>query len=307
MKAFKPLSFDIEISERPRYIPGSGPPMMPISLRPPDDKDWLIHSVVNWEGIPQYLVTPPDNPAYRVPVRKELILNWVSPRTYEDFEYLHAKKRDTEEWEQDNRILAEALQIKEKRLRILQAKNAAKSRSKLQRGITRTERNDSDAYSGDSDSDSEEVPANFPRTRVQNGPNKRMGLSDGHEVKKISSSLLIKGNTSKKGGDISNVNRELNPKRRKLSSSSQISVLGQPSLSRPRIKQEPVTSEEEFDNDDNSEAEEKGDNEEQHCQTKPSAERSSVSGPHTTTTEVCTSITTELSIYRFPSSTGGPV
>jgi hypothetical protein len=93
MKAFKPLSFVIEISERPKYVPGSGPPMTPISLRPPDGKDWQIQSVENLEGIPQYIVNPPNDPSGRIPVRKELILNWVSPRTFEDFEYLQAQQK----------------------------------------------------------------------------------------------------------------------------------------------------------------------------------------------------------------------
>ena len=34
--------FDFVVAERPRYIPGSGPPLAPISVLPPHDKDSFI-------------------------------------------------------------------------------------------------------------------------------------------------------------------------------------------------------------------------------------------------------------------------
>jgi hypothetical protein len=276
MKTFKPIPFTIEISERPRYIPGSGPPMMPISLRPPDDgKGWLIHSVVNWEGIPQYLVTPPDNPAHRVPVRKELILNWVSPRTYEDFEYLQAKKREEEEWDEDNSFLARALRIKEERFRMFQAKNTARSKLKLETGITSKVQTGSSSCSTDSDNESVEVPAMFPRNVIKQSPSKRVGMPDSHEDTKISSILSVKRGSSRKRRDRSKLEagRGLTPKRQKLSSSSQNASLGQPSLSRPIIKQELETSGGEDDQDRRPEG--KDDGEEEHDRVETSAEISS--------------------------------
>lgn len=125
----RPKRFVIEIPDRPIYKPGSGPAMAPITLQPDDtDTGWVIAGTVEFQGISQYIVTPVDNPAHRRPVRKERILDWVSPKAYEDFEYAQYKKVAEEEWERDNQLLVKAAAIKGRRHGMAVARERAKAR-----------------------------------------------------------------------------------------------------------------------------------------------------------------------------------
>jgi hypothetical protein len=125
----RPTPFVFEIPERPIYEPGSGPAMAPIALQPDDtDTGWVIADTVDFQGVSQYIVTPADNSAHRRPVRKEHILDWVSPKAYEDFEYEQYKKQAEEEWERDNKILAKATAIKGRRHGMAVARERAKAR-----------------------------------------------------------------------------------------------------------------------------------------------------------------------------------
>jgi hypothetical protein len=80
--------FDFVVAERPIYIPGSGPPLAPITIMPPNDKKGIIidemklgDSRDSW----RYIVTYDNEPALRISIKPERILNYVSARTYEKY------------------------------------------------------------------------------------------------------------------------------------------------------------------------------------------------------------------------------
>jgi hypothetical protein len=80
--------FDFVVAERPIYIPGSGPPLAPISVMPPHDKKGIIidemklgDSKDSW----RYIVTYDNEPTLRMSIKPERILNYVSARTYEKY------------------------------------------------------------------------------------------------------------------------------------------------------------------------------------------------------------------------------
>lgn len=79
--------FDFVVAEPlPKYIPGSGPPLAPISVLPPDDIDGFIIERSLVEGQLRYLVGYNDRPQLKVTVRAQNILDWVSSRTFEQWE-----------------------------------------------------------------------------------------------------------------------------------------------------------------------------------------------------------------------------
>ncbi|KAK7704180.1 hypothetical protein SLS64_008738 [Diaporthe eres] len=103
------LQFHIPIRPRlPKYRPGSGPAPPRISLRPVHDSDaFIVDKVVLPRGpfhpsdhIRQrrcyYIVGWPDLPAARPVVDASKILEYVSPRTLEDWEYQDALRREEE-------------------------------------------------------------------------------------------------------------------------------------------------------------------------------------------------------------------
>jgi hypothetical protein len=125
----RPTPFFIEIPDRPVYQPGSGPAMAPIALQPDDsDTGWVIAGTVEFQGISQYVVTPVDNPAHRRPVKKQHILDWVSPKAYEDFEYAQYKKQTEAELERERQIQAKAAALKKRRHGMGVARERAKAR-----------------------------------------------------------------------------------------------------------------------------------------------------------------------------------
>ncbi|RDL40043.1 uncharacterized protein BP5553_00022 [Venustampulla echinocandica] len=88
--------FDFVVAERPKYIPNSGPPLAPISGMPIHDKDAIILEKVESYGAPFfYLVGYEAKPQLRVGVKPQNILDWVSPRTFENFELEISRLRDT--------------------------------------------------------------------------------------------------------------------------------------------------------------------------------------------------------------------
>lgn len=103
------LQFHIPIRPRlPKYRPGSGPAPPRINLRPVHDSDaFIVDKVVLPRGpfhpsdhIRQrrcyYIVGWPDLPAARPVVDASKILDYVSPRTLEDWEYQDALRREEE-------------------------------------------------------------------------------------------------------------------------------------------------------------------------------------------------------------------
>lgn len=84
--------FDFVVAERPVYVPGSGPPLQPVTFQPIHDKTGIIESMVRINKEPKYVVTYQEHPGLRVSVRPVNILNWVSPRTLEEYEYEQTRK-----------------------------------------------------------------------------------------------------------------------------------------------------------------------------------------------------------------------
>ncbi|KAG4435995.1 hypothetical protein IFR05_008537 [Cadophora sp. M221] len=86
--------FDFVVAERPKYIPNSGPPLAPISIMPSHDKDGLIVASFDVNHHPRYVVSWEHTPYLRMSVAPENILNYVSPRTFEEFEFQETLRRE---------------------------------------------------------------------------------------------------------------------------------------------------------------------------------------------------------------------
>ncbi|POS78059.1 chromodomain protein-2 [Diaporthe helianthi] len=109
-KKTKPtLQFHIPIHpQAPKYRPGSGPPPPRPNLRPVHDSNaFIVDKVVlprghfhPDSGTPQrrcyYIIGWPDLPAARPVVDASKVLEYVSPRTLEDWEYQDALRREEE-------------------------------------------------------------------------------------------------------------------------------------------------------------------------------------------------------------------
>jgi Chromo (CHRromatin Organisation MOdifier) domain len=91
------LAFDFVVAERPIYIPGSGPPLAPVTVMPADDKDGIIQGEVKMDKQPRYIVSYEAHPYLRVSVKPQNILDWVSPRTLEDWEFAKTQAEDQAE------------------------------------------------------------------------------------------------------------------------------------------------------------------------------------------------------------------
>ncbi|KAH8602620.1 hypothetical protein B0O99DRAFT_4441 [Bisporella sp. PMI_857] len=78
---------------RPEYVPGSGPPMAPITPALEHDHKGYIVDKAFVEKELRYLVAFEDQPQLKVSVRPEDILNWVSSWAFEDWEHKEYKDR----------------------------------------------------------------------------------------------------------------------------------------------------------------------------------------------------------------------
>ncbi|RDW64700.1 hypothetical protein BP6252_10351 [Coleophoma cylindrospora] len=93
-------SFDFTVRERVKYIPGSsGPPLAPISIMPVHDKDGIILDYMLVNGGPHYLIGYADS-RLQVIAKPQHILDWVSRRTFEDYEYEQTTLRLRQEEEE---------------------------------------------------------------------------------------------------------------------------------------------------------------------------------------------------------------
>lgn len=105
--------FEIILYDRPHYIPNQTPPQPPITLVPPRDTDaFIVDKVVTPFDVPpeqeqtvqrvlNYVVGWPDLPYVRYLVPCSQVLDYVSPRALEEWEYVHvvrqrAQKEETE-------------------------------------------------------------------------------------------------------------------------------------------------------------------------------------------------------------------
>ncbi|KAL3417939.1 hypothetical protein PVAG01_10949 [Phlyctema vagabunda] len=89
------LHFDFVLQDHPTYIRGTGPPLAPINIMPPHDKDGIIVDFTAINNVPQYLVGYKDSQLL-VGVQPKHIGDWVSQRTLENYEYEQTKLRAEE-------------------------------------------------------------------------------------------------------------------------------------------------------------------------------------------------------------------
>jgi hypothetical protein len=106
----------VEIYETPIYVPGSGPPMAPITLLPPDSPDsWEIECKMEIERSPRYIVFPKGKPSIRKAVKLLDVLDWVSPRVLEDFEAKEFMRQEKEMETKDIRVEQENINAPHKK------------------------------------------------------------------------------------------------------------------------------------------------------------------------------------------------
>jgi hypothetical protein len=91
------FTFDFVVAERPIYVPGSGPPLAPVTVMPVHDKDGIIEGEVKLHGRPMLIVSYEAHPYLRVSVQPQNILDWVSQRTYEQWESAKTEAKDQAE------------------------------------------------------------------------------------------------------------------------------------------------------------------------------------------------------------------
>ncbi|RFU26160.1 hypothetical protein B7463_g10164, partial [Scytalidium lignicola] len=124
--------FNFKLTERPKYVPGCGPPLAPISLMPPHDKDGIIFDLVNVSGSPRYLVGYKDGRS-QVGVPPQHILDWVSSRTLEDWEFQQTNLREKQRLEEELPIIEAKEARRRKKLENKAAKQLEKSRVKKEK------------------------------------------------------------------------------------------------------------------------------------------------------------------------------
>ena len=115
-------SFDFVVAERPKYIPGSGPALAPITAMPPRDKDGFIIEKVHFKRQLRYLVGYEEYPQLKVSVQPENILDWVSRYALEEWE---AKRYEEEERRREEEELPFILAKEERRRKRLEAMSRA--------------------------------------------------------------------------------------------------------------------------------------------------------------------------------------
>ena len=108
------LTFDFVVAERPMYVPGSGPPLAPITVMQKHDKDGVIQGEVKMDNQLRYVVGYEKHPYLRVSVKPQNILDWVSPRTLEDWEFEKTKA----EYQADEDELLPKIMAREQRKKL---------------------------------------------------------------------------------------------------------------------------------------------------------------------------------------------
>ena len=129
------IAFDFVVYERPKYVPGSGPPLQPIDVLPANDRDGFIEDYISGSenSLPRYIVGYEDEPQLKVTVRPQNILDWVSARTYENFEHERSLRTAREAEEALLRRIREKDERKELKLKM---REEARSRGQISRTTT---------------------------------------------------------------------------------------------------------------------------------------------------------------------------
>jgi hypothetical protein len=108
------LTFDFVVAEKPMYVPGSGPPLAPVTVMVAHDKDGVIQGEVKMDNQLRYVVGYEKHPYLRVSVKPQNILDWVSPRTLEDWEFEKTKA----EYQADEDELLPKIMAREQRKKL---------------------------------------------------------------------------------------------------------------------------------------------------------------------------------------------
>ncbi|QSZ35364.1 hypothetical protein DSL72_008234 [Monilinia vaccinii-corymbosi] len=121
------LAFDFEVSERPIYIPNSGPPLQPISLIPPHKLKGIILDCFPYPkrtDPSHFLVGYEKEPHTRLVIHPDNIRNYVSEYTLEN-------------WEHERSTAEEKRAIEELQPRLIAAERARVLRQLKKAGLSR--------------------------------------------------------------------------------------------------------------------------------------------------------------------------
>ena len=129
------LAFDFVVHERPKYIPGSGPPLAPIGIMPLHDKDGVIEEEVTLHGQLYYVVTYHDSPGLRMSVKPQRIGDYVSARTIEQYE--DRKRKYQEELEEEEKNARLRARMEKKRAKEAGAETETESRGDPEPGTVK--------------------------------------------------------------------------------------------------------------------------------------------------------------------------
>ena len=116
--------FNFVVADRKKYVPGSGPPLQPITAALKHDKTGYIIDKVFFKTKLRYLVGFKDEPQLKVSVRPQNILEWVSEWEAEDWEERDYIQKEKEEVV---RILPKILAKEAKRKRELEKESRESS------------------------------------------------------------------------------------------------------------------------------------------------------------------------------------
>jgi len=108
--------FDFVVAEPKKYVPGSGPPLAPLSLMPRHDLDGIILDKVWMDKELRYIVGYEAQPHLKISVQSQNILEWVSPRTFEDYEMNEYEREEKEREELELPAILAKEERKRKRL-----------------------------------------------------------------------------------------------------------------------------------------------------------------------------------------------
>jgi len=116
-------TLSIILYERPKYTTGSGPPMLPVTLAlPHNNNTYFIADKIVVNKILTYVISRHGNPAFRQACRPDRVLDWVSRKAYEDFEYELTKAADQDRRDEEDAILNEFIGTAQQKQKVGRAK-----------------------------------------------------------------------------------------------------------------------------------------------------------------------------------------
>ncbi|KAK5658903.1 hypothetical protein OQA88_1717 [Cercophora sp. LCS_1] len=105
-RVVQPVDIEIPLASFKKYVPGSGPPSAPLTLLPPHDSTGYIidqfilppprETTANTRRLLHYYIGFTDLPTVKLTIPGHKILDYVSPRELEDWEYKDFERRQEE-------------------------------------------------------------------------------------------------------------------------------------------------------------------------------------------------------------------